>query len=180
MVLLLAPHWLSFPSPAPLLSCLSGRAMVLIQQALRSQSARKAAPALARGLATPAFTTQNAGGVKVASSEDGSRTSSISVVVKSGARYEPAPGVAHVLKNSVFKVRSPAHPRRPDPGTGPLTLACRASSLRRVADQSGRMLAGHQQAQPDPVGARDGGARRCPLDFAFAGAPCLDGRVSQG
>ncbi|KAL7340040.1 exocyst complex component EXO84 [Rhodotorula toruloides] len=77
--------------------------MVLIQQALRSQSARKAAPALARGLATPAFTTQNAGGVKVASSEDGSRTSSISVVVKSGARYEPAPGVAHVLKNSVFK-----------------------------------------------------------------------------
>ncbi|BGP23162.1 ubiquinol-cytochrome c reductase core subunit 1 [Rhodotorula toruloides] len=77
--------------------------MVLIQQALRSQTARKAAPALARGLATPALTTQNAGGVKVASSEDGSRTSSISVVVKSGARYEPAPGVAHVLKNSVFK-----------------------------------------------------------------------------
>lgn len=98
--------------------------MVLIQQALRSQSARKAAPALARGLATPAFTTQNAGGVKVASSEDGSRTSSISVVVKSGARHEPAPGVAHVLKNSVFKVRSPAVLIAPTRPPARRALAC--------------------------------------------------------
>jgi predicted Zn-dependent peptidase len=47
-----------------------------------------------------------ASGVKVAGIETGApaATSSITVVVKAGSRYETQPGVAHVLKNFAFKV----------------------------------------------------------------------------
>jgi ubiquinol-cytochrome c reductase core subunit 2 len=62
----------------------------------------KAAPALKRGYAT----VTDAAGVKVASVEGASpaATSSVTVVVKAGSRYETKPGVAHVLKNFAFKV----------------------------------------------------------------------------
>lgn len=46
-----------------------------------------------------------AAGVKVAGVDFGQPTSSISVVVKAGSRYESLPGVAHALKNFAFKVR---------------------------------------------------------------------------
>ncbi|GAA5868991.1 hypothetical protein JCM3774_002442 [Rhodotorula dairenensis] len=74
--------------------------------ALRAQAVRAAvAPAGARAYATPAasFSTADANGIKVAGNDEGARTSSISLIVKAGSRYEPAPGVAHVLSNSLFK-----------------------------------------------------------------------------
>lgn len=64
--------------------------------------------AFARGYSTPAqldFAVKEAAGIKVASAEDSAPTGAISVVVKAGSRFETAPGLAHVLKNSVFKVR---------------------------------------------------------------------------
>ncbi|GAA6028052.1 hypothetical protein JCM8097_001849 [Rhodosporidiobolus ruineniae] len=75
---------------------------VLRTSALRTSAAR---PALARGYAVPStsFTVQEVGGVKVAAADQGLPTASISVVVKAGARHEPAPGVAHVLKNSLLR-----------------------------------------------------------------------------
>jgi ubiquinol-cytochrome c reductase core subunit 2 len=64
----------------------------------------RAAPALRRSYATAANVSE-AAGVKVLGIDNGLRpaTSSVSVIVKAGSRYEPAPGVAHVLKNFVFK-----------------------------------------------------------------------------
>lgn len=85
-------------------------------QSIRSKAARQAVPALARGYATPApfALHEAANGIKVAAKDEGRPTASISIVAKAGSRYEPAPGVAHVLKNSVFKVRpTPLTPDRP-------------------------------------------------------------------
>lgn len=81
--------------------------------AIRTAALRTRAPRSVvgvRGYATPSsssslFSVQDANGVKVASSESGAPTSAISLIIKAGSRYEPAPGVAHVLKNSLFKVR---------------------------------------------------------------------------
>jgi predicted Zn-dependent peptidase len=36
------------------------------------------------------------------------KTASLTLVLKAGSRYEPAPGVASVLKNFAFKVRHPS------------------------------------------------------------------------
>lgn len=74
--------------------------------ALRTRTPR--AVVGARGYATPSsslFSVQDANGVKIATSDTAAPTSAISLVIKAGSRYEPAPGVAHVLKNSLFKVR---------------------------------------------------------------------------
>jgi len=63
-----------------------------------------------RGLATPVsnsfdFTVSEANGYKIASSDDQqSPTSAITVALKAGPRYESAPGLAHILKNFVFRV----------------------------------------------------------------------------
>lgn len=60
-------------------------------------------PTLKRAYATVA----DASGVKVAGIESGTfpaGTTSLTVVVKGGARYETKPGVAHVLKNFAYKV----------------------------------------------------------------------------
>jgi len=67
----------------------------------------RAVPALRRSYATAANVAE-ASGVKVVGIENGSRpsTTSITVAVRAGSRYEPAPGVAHVLKSFAFKVRS--------------------------------------------------------------------------
>ena len=86
----------------------------LAQRQSRSTWAAAAAGAGAgatrRGFAVAAEspTLADVHGVKCATSTStGSReTAAISVVVKAGARHEPAPGVAHVLKNSLFKVSS--------------------------------------------------------------------------
>lgn len=50
-----------------------------------------------------AFTTANASGINIAAADDGALTSSVTLAVKAGPRYENAPGVAHVLKNYLFK-----------------------------------------------------------------------------
>ena len=61
-------------------------------------------------MATPAssafdFTVNQAGPFKTAAHDDGqSPTSAISIVLKAGPRYEPSPGLAHALKNFVFRV----------------------------------------------------------------------------
>lgn len=62
----------------------------------------QAASALRRGYAT----VSDVGGVKVAGLENAgpAATSSITVVVKAGSRYETQPGLAHVLKSFAFKV----------------------------------------------------------------------------
>jgi hypothetical protein len=62
----------------------------------------RAAPALKRAYATVA----DASGVKVAGVESAApaATSSVTVVVKAGSRYETKPGAAHVLKSFAFKV----------------------------------------------------------------------------
>jgi ubiquinol-cytochrome c reductase core subunit 2 len=67
----------------------------------------RAVPALRRSYATAANVAE-ASGVKVVGIENGSRpaTTSITVAVRAGTRYEPAPGVAHVLKSFAFKVRA--------------------------------------------------------------------------
>lgn len=73
----------------------------------RSAMAVGARLASRRSYAThaPAFSVTQASGVRVAaSSDEGKPTSAISVIVKAGSRYEPAPGMSHVLKNLVFKV----------------------------------------------------------------------------
>lgn len=63
-----------------------------------------------RGMATvkdaPAFgfTVKEAAGIKVASRDDGSPTTSLSVVIKAGSRYEPAPGVSHLLEKFAYQV----------------------------------------------------------------------------
>ena len=61
----------------------------------------------ARGYATeaPWATIQHASGVKIAAADHGEATSSVTVLVKAGSRYEAKPGLAHVLQNFAFKVR---------------------------------------------------------------------------
>lgn len=73
-------------------------------QAIRAQASRNA---FVRSYATPAFE-KAANGIAIAAADEGKPTSSISIIARAGSRFEPAPGVAHVLKNSVFKVRPPS------------------------------------------------------------------------
>jgi ubiquinol-cytochrome c reductase core subunit 2 len=74
--------------------------------ATRSQTLRSVltrSTAASRTYATSVNVTDSAG-VKVAGIDVGQPTTSISVVVKAGSRYETLPGVAHALKNFAFKV----------------------------------------------------------------------------
>jgi hypothetical protein len=57
-----------------------------------------------RAASTSVSVSQLSPNLKVAAVEDGSYTSSLSVILKAGSRYETAAGVANVLKNSAFKV----------------------------------------------------------------------------
>lgn len=43
---------------------------------------------------------------RIAAVDNGQPTSSVTIVVKAGSRYETTPGAAHVLKNFAFKVGS--------------------------------------------------------------------------
>ncbi|EPQ31795.1 uncharacterized protein PFL1_01127 [Pseudozyma flocculosa PF-1] len=49
------------------------------------------------------FSTAKAGSINVAAADDGALTSAVTVAIKAGSRYESVPGVAHVLKNYLFK-----------------------------------------------------------------------------
>jgi ubiquinol-cytochrome c reductase core subunit 2 len=57
-----------------------------------------------RGFAT---VVDAASGFKVAAVDNGQPSSSVTVLLKAGSRYESKPGVAHVLSNFAFKVRFP-------------------------------------------------------------------------
>ena len=46
-------------------------------------------------------------GFKVAAVDSGQPSSSVTVLLKAGSRYQPKPGVAHTLSNFAFKVRYP-------------------------------------------------------------------------
>ena len=65
-----------------------------------------------RSYATPAAQTADfqvsstSSGIRLATLDEGLPTSAITVAVKAGARYESQPGLSHVLKNFVFKVRN--------------------------------------------------------------------------
>ncbi|PWN51971.1 putative QCR2-40 kDa ubiquinol cytochrome-c reductase core protein 2 [Violaceomyces palustris] len=48
-------------------------------------------------------TAKAAGSINVAAADDGAPTSTITVAVKAGPRYEAVPGAAHVLKDFLFK-----------------------------------------------------------------------------
>ncbi|KAI6144644.1 Metalloenzyme, LuxS/M16 peptidase-like protein [Pisolithus tinctorius] len=65
--------------------------------ATRASTAKR----LARSFATVVDT--KASGVKVAAVDYGQPTTAVTVLVKAGSRYQPSPGVAHVLKNFAFK-----------------------------------------------------------------------------
>ena len=52
-------------------------------------------------------TVVDSAGIKVAAVDNGQATSSVTVLVKAGSRYEPKPGVANVLKNFAFRVNLP-------------------------------------------------------------------------
>jgi predicted Zn-dependent peptidase len=50
-------------------------------------------------------------GFKVAALDNGQPTSSVTVLLKAGSRYESKPGLAHTLSNFAFKVRVPSNVR---------------------------------------------------------------------
>ena len=84
-------------------ACLRPKTDFLISIHLTSMlRATRLARTHARGFAT---VVDAAGGAKVAAVDNGQPTSSVTVLLKAGSRYEQKPGVAHVLSNFAFKVR---------------------------------------------------------------------------
>jgi len=82
----------------------------LARRQLKAAAAVRRSQQQHRCLATPAnnnpfdFTLNSSGPIKTATHDDKqSPTSAISVVLKAGPRYEPAPGLSHALKNFVFR-----------------------------------------------------------------------------
>ena len=65
-------------------------------------SAARSVQRISRSFATVA----DSAGVKVAAVDVGQPTSSVTLLVKAGTRFEPKAGVAHALKNFSFKVRA--------------------------------------------------------------------------
>ncbi len=43
-------------------------------------------------------------GIKISTRDDGSRLSELSVVIRAGSRFSPAPGVSHTLEKFAFRV----------------------------------------------------------------------------
>ncbi|KAH9915970.1 Metalloenzyme, LuxS/M16 peptidase-like protein [Epithele typhae] len=67
-------------------------------------SAARAASRLVRPAGPRKFATVvESSGLKVAAADNGEPTSSVTLLVKAGSRYETKPGLAHVLKNYAFK-----------------------------------------------------------------------------
>lgn len=67
---------------------------------LASRASVRNVQRIARSFATVVDTT----GVKVAAVDYNQPTSSVTVLVKAGSRFEPIQGVANALKNFAFKV----------------------------------------------------------------------------
>ncbi|GJJ09083.1 hypothetical protein Clacol_003305 [Clathrus columnatus] len=70
----------------------------MLASATRAASTRRLA-SRARHFATVTDTS----GFKIIAADNGQSTTSVSFVVKAGSRYEPKPGLAHVLRNFGFK-----------------------------------------------------------------------------
>ena len=65
-------------------------------------SAVRSASRIARNFATVV----DSAGVKVAAADNGEATSSVTLLVKAGSRFQNKPGVAHALQNFAFRVCS--------------------------------------------------------------------------
>jgi hypothetical protein len=50
------------------------------------------------------FTVADVDGIKVATRDDGGATTGLSVVLRAGSRYAPAPGLTHLLDKFAWKV----------------------------------------------------------------------------
>jgi ubiquinol-cytochrome c reductase core subunit 2 len=70
---------------------------------------KQAAMSARRYMATAAgnassFQVRKQAGILVASRDDGRPTTSLSVVIRAGSRFESTPGVAHILEKFAFQV----------------------------------------------------------------------------
>ncbi len=74
-----------------------------VVRSFRRSRSKRALRAANQRTAQRSFTTANASGINTAAADDGALTSTVTVAIKAGSRYESAPGVAHVLKNYLFK-----------------------------------------------------------------------------
>jgi ubiquinol-cytochrome c reductase core subunit 2 len=95
---------------------LAGAATSALRRA-QAQAQAQAGYATAAAAASPSPSQPTAGdfsvsstssGIKVATIDEGAPTSAITVALRAGSRYEALPGLSHVLKNFVFKVRAAA------------------------------------------------------------------------
>lgn len=87
-----------------------------------------------RGFAT---VVDAASGFKVAAVDNGQPSSSVTVLLKAGSRYQSKPGVAHALSNFTFKVCLPL-PSLTHKRLGG-RVACMSALWARVDDDDGRV-----------------------------------------
>jgi predicted Zn-dependent peptidase len=106
-----------------------------------SRSLRTAIPRAARSYAT---SVSESAGVKVAGIDAGQPTTSVSVVIKAGSRYETLPGVAHALKNFAFKVSEEGSGISWDKGRDRMDLICCLKACKKELEQKTSIV--HQRA----------------------------------
>ncbi|ORY73890.1 Metalloenzyme, LuxS/M16 peptidase-like protein [Protomyces lactucae-debilis] len=66
-------------------------------------AARRTMATAAHGSAASSFAVRKQAGILVASRDDGRPTTSLSVVIRAGSRFESSPGVAHLLEKFAFQ-----------------------------------------------------------------------------
>jgi hypothetical protein len=108
-----------------------------------SRSLRTAIPRAARSYAT---SVSESAGVKVAGIDAGQPTTSVSVVIKAGSRYETLPGVAHALKNFAFKVSEEGSGISWDKGRDRMDLICCLKACKKELEQKTSIV--HQSRHP--------------------------------
>ncbi|GAA5821379.1 hypothetical protein JCM11251_004595 [Rhodosporidiobolus azoricus] len=156
--------------------------MLRTANAVRAQASR-AVPALTRGYAAPSssvFAVQEVNGIKVAAADQGLPTSSISVVVKAGSRFEPAPGVAHVLKNSLFKSTSKRSQIRLVRETEALGGVLSASLSREHLVLTAEFLKGDEAFFAEALGDAVTGPKLPLYEFNEQVVPQVSGEYEQG
>jgi hypothetical protein len=88
----------NFDEVSTLTRALHKKSSMLAARASASRSVQR----IVRNFATVV----DAAGVKVASIDHGQPTSTVTILVNAGSRFQPKAGVAHALKNFAFKVSS--------------------------------------------------------------------------
>lgn len=63
-----------------------------------------------RHASTGTYNTTKIDGLRVASCDDGGRTSAVALVARAGSRFEPIPGASFLLEKFAFKVHITPHP----------------------------------------------------------------------